>query len=220
MPHPRQRRKTCREYKGHPKTIKGEFIMTVETEIKDVKVEREEGQEEQGGSDNTKKEEEKERSYTQEEVEKMISDRVAREKRNAEKAIQESEKLAKMSADQKREYEFEKLKKENEELKAAQTRNELGKEATKILADSGIIANDEILSFVVREDAEKTNQSVEAFTNVVNSLVDNLVKEKLKGNAPKRQQGGIGALTKEEILKEKDATKRQQLIKENNHLFR
>ena len=161
-----------------------------------------------------------EKTFTQNELEEIVKQRLARAEKDKQKAIAEAEKLAKMSADQKREYEFEKLKKENEELKAAQTRNELGKEATKILADSGIIANDEILSFVVKEDAEKTNQSVEAFTNVVNSLVDNLVKEKLKGNAPKRQQGGIGALTKEEILKEKDATKRQRLIKENNHLFR
>lgn len=163
---------------------------------------------------------EPEKTFSQEELEEIVKQRLARAEKDKQKAIAEAEKLAKMSADQKREYEFEKLKKENEELKAAQTRNELGKEATKILADSGIIANDEILSFVVKEDAEKTNQSVEAFTNMVNGLVDSLVKEKLKGNAPKRQQGGIVALTKEEILKEKDATKRQKLIRENNHLFR
>ncbi|WP_164219373.1 phage scaffolding protein [Virgibacillus sp. YIM 98842] len=32
--------------------------------------------------------------------------------------------------------------------------------------------------------------------------------------------GGSGTITKEQIMKEKDATKRQQMIRENSHLFR
>lgn len=128
-------------------------------------------------------------TFTQEQVDKMIKDRISRAEKDKEKAIKEAEKLAKMSADQKKEYEFEKLQKENEELKKAQNRYELGKEATRILSESNIVATDEVLDFVVREDAETTNASVKAFSELVDKVVEEKVKEKLKGTSPKRQQG-------------------------------
>lgn len=128
-----------------------------------------------------------EKLFTQEQVNKMIQDRVARAIKDKEEAVKEAEKLAKMNAEQKREYELEKLKRENEELKAAQNRYELGREATKILSESGITATDEILEFVVREDAEKTGEAVKAFSELVDKISDEKMKEKLKGKPPKTQ---------------------------------
>src|SRR5690625_611620 len=117
----------------------------------------------QGNNENDEKDEKnKGKYYTQEELDKILASRLAREKKKTKEAIEEAEKLAKMTADQKREYELEKLKEENQKLKAAQNRYELGKEASKILATSGIVATDEILDFVVKDDAEQTNAAVKA----------------------------------------------------------
>ena len=55
--------------------------------------------------------------YTQEEVEKMMKDRVAREKKAAEEALEEAKKLAKMNEDEKAKYELEKLQSELAEYK-------------------------------------------------------------------------------------------------------
>src|SRR5690606_9036402 len=75
------------------------------------------------GDDKTnKKPNKKEKLFTQEEVNRIVKERLARALKDKEEAIKEAEKLAKMNAEQKREYELEKLRRENEELKKAQMR--------------------------------------------------------------------------------------------------
>lgn len=152
------------------------------------------------GKDDTPKDDDKPK-FTQTQVNKMIQDRVNRLERDKQKAIDEAEKLAKMNADEKREYELEKLQRENEELKAAQSRFELGKEATKMLATTGITATDEILDFVVREDAETTSEAVKSFADLVDKVSDERMKEKLKGNPPKKQPNGAKPITKQDVTK-------------------
>lgn len=153
--------------------------------------------------------------FTQEELERIIKQRIAREREAAEKAIKEAEKLAKMNEEQKREYELEKLRRENEELRKAQTRYELGKEATKMLAEKGIIANDEVLNFVVRDDAEQTSEAVRTFSELVERLAEEKMKEALKGKPPKQlreQQNGFkNPFSKEHF----NLTQQGKLIREN-----
>lgn len=174
------------------------------------------------GDDQGKKKDEKKppKTFTQEEVDKIISDRIAREKKAAQDAIAEAEKLAKMNADEKQQYEIEKLQRENEELKAEKNKVSLGKEAAKMLSEANIIADDDVLEFVVRADAEQTKSAVSAFTKLVQKKVDEAVKDKLRGNSPKKQTGTPGALTKEDILKIKDGAERIKKIQENPHLFK
>lgn len=147
-----------------------------------------------GEDDKTnKKPNKKEKLFTQEEVNRIVKERLARALKDKEEAIKEAEKLAKMNAEQKREYELEKLRRENEQLKKAQMRYELGREATKMLGEAGIMADDDVLSFVVRDDAEQTQQAVETFISLVDKLADMRMKEKLKGRPPKKdgQPGGF-----------------------------
>lgn len=182
----------------------------------------EKGNDTQDGQDDSKgeeKEEKDERTFTQKELDDIVQQRLRRAEKEKQDAIDEAKKLAKMNADEKREYELEKLKQENEELKAVQIRFELGKEATKMLATSGITATDEILDFVVREDAETTSEAVKAFTELITDTADALVKEKLKGNAP-RKQTGVTGITKQDILNIKDSAERIRAIQENQHLFK
>lgn len=142
-----------------------------------------------------------EKTYTESELQKIIKDRVAREKKATEKAIQEAEKLAKMNADEKRQYEFEQLQKELAELKQKESRNGLSKEAAKMLSERNISANDDLLALVVRDDAESTKESVSAFADLIEGLVADGVKKALAGTPPKVSVGTNGALTKEQFNK-------------------
>lgn len=150
--------------------------------------------------------EQHEKSYTQaevdemlkgrksaDEIEEIIKVRVAREKKVAEKAAQlaadEAAKLAKMNADEKAKYEKEKLLKELEELRKEKSYHALSKEALTMLSEQGITANDDLLAMVVKDTAEDTKAAVQAFTALVNTVVEGKVKEALSGTPPKAQPG-------------------------------
>lgn len=162
-----------------------------------------------------------EKKYTQAEIEEIIKQRIAREKKAAEKAIKEAEKLAQMNEEQKRQYELEKLKNELEEYKRKDAFNTMSKEASKMLSEHDIVADERVLSFVVKETADETKETVNAFVNLIKEKVQEGVKKALAGTPPKKnpQQPGT-ATSKEEIMKEKDPIKRQKLIQENLHLFK
>lgn len=126
------------------------------------------------------------------EVEEIVKARVAREKKAQEKAVAEAEKLAKMNAEEKQQYEadkrleeFERLQRENEQLRREQSFYSMSKEAGAMLSEHGIAASEGILTMVVRDTADDTKTAVEAFVDVVNKTVDVQVKEKLKGDTPK-----------------------------------
>ncbi|RDW17041.1 phage capsid protein [Oceanobacillus arenosus] len=163
----------------------------------------------------------KEKTYSQEEMEEIIKQRVAREKKAAEKAVQEAEKLAKMNEEQKRQYEFEKLQKELEDYKKKDAYNTMSKEASKMLVEHEIVADEKVLSFVVKETADETKDMVNAFVDLIKEKVQDGVKKALAGTSPKKNNTTPGTATsKEEIMKEKDSIKRQKLIQENIHLFK
>lgn len=159
------------------------------------------------------------KTYTEEQVQEMVKQRVAREKKAAEKAVAEAKKLAKMNEEQKKEYEFEQLQKKLADYEKKEAFYELSKEATKMLSEHEIIADDELLAFVVKDSAEDTQAAVNSFVSLVNSKVEEGVKKALAGKPPKVNQNSGKTLTKAQIFAEKDAIKRQKLIHENMNLF-
>ena len=159
-------------------------------------------------------------TFTKEQMEEIIKQRVAREKKAAEKAVQEAEKLAKMNQEEKEKYEFEKLKQELEEYKRKDTYYSLSKEASKMLSEHDISASDDLLQFVVKDSAEDTQQAVNSFVELLNAKVEEGVKKALSGQSPKVHTNTGKALTKEDILNEKDATKRIKMIQDNPNLFK
>lgn len=88
-----------------------------------------------------------------------------------------------------------------------------------MLAEHGVQANDELLQFVVKSDAEGTQQAVNTFVGLFNKAVEAQVKEKLSGSAPRVNTGNQSGMTKEKIMSEPDQMKRQKLISENLELF-
>lgn len=161
-----------------------------------------------------------EKKFTQAEVEKMMSDRIAREKKAAEKAIEEAKKLATMNETEKKEHEFKLLQEELAELKRKDTRYGLSREASKMLAEHAIQSDDTTLQFVVKDTAEETQEAVNAFVSLVNEKVEQGVKKALAGNTPRVGVNSNGALTKEKILDIKDSKERIQAIQNNPHLFK
>lgn len=134
---------------------------------------------------NNEEEEQTEKTYTESELKKIIQDRVAREKKATEKAVAEAEKLAKMNAEEKREHERQKLEEELAEYKRKDQFYSLSKEASKMLSEHNIHADDELLSFVVKDDAEATQAAVNTFVTMFNDKVEEGVKQALSGKSPK-----------------------------------
>ena len=143
----------------------------------------------------------KEKTFTEAEVQKLIKDRLAREQKAKEKAVAEAEKLAKMNQEEKEKYEFEKLKQELEEYKKKDTYYSLSKEASKMLSEHDINASDDLLQFVVKDNAEDTQTAVNSFVELINAKVEEGVKKALSGNSPKVHTQGNNELTKEEFNK-------------------
>lgn len=162
------------------------------------------------------------KTYTEDQLQSIIQDRLARERAKAEKAEAEAKKLAKMNATEKLQYQLQEKDNELNALRKAQEVAGMKKEATSILSEMGITANDTLLDFLVTDDADSTQTNIKAFNELVQAKADEIVQQKLKGSSPRLTNGvvnNIGGMTKAEIMSIKDDTVRQQKIRENLHLF-
>ena len=164
-----------------------------------------------------------EKTFTQSQLDEIIQKEKAKAKRSAEKEYQakmdEAEKLRKMNEVQKAEYEQEKQRAYIAELEAKINRSGLEREASKMLSEGGIVADDKILSIVVKDTAESTQEAVEGFVALVNELADKKVGEKLKGKTPKKMEDtSAGEITKEQFNK-MGYQSRNELLRNNPELY-
>lgn len=158
--------------------------------------------------------------YTDEDVNKLIDQKFAEWQKKKQREVDEAQKLATMNATQKAEYERDQLKKELEELKKQASLAEMSKTARKMLAEDGITVSDELLFMLVTTDAEETKAAVDGFSKAFTEAVESAVKERLKGEPPKRGTGGgVATMTKEQIMSIKDPELRQKKMLENKNLF-
>lgn len=164
-----------------------------------------------------------EKTFTQSQLDEIIQKEKAKAKRSAEKEYQakmdEAEKLRKMNEVQKAEYEQEKQRAYIAELEAKINRSGLEREASKMLSEGGIVVDDKILSIVVKDTAESTQEAVEGFVALVNELADKKVGEKLKGKTPKKMEDtSAGEITKEQFNK-MGYQSRNELLRNNPELY-
>ena len=164
-----------------------------------------------------------EKTFTQSQLDEIIQKEKAKAKRSAEKEYQakmdEAEKLRKMNEVQKAEYEQEKQRAYIAELEAKINRSGLEREASKMLSEGGIVVDDKILSIVVKDTAESTQEAVEGFVTLVNELADKKVSEKLKGKTPKKMEDtSAGEITKEQFSK-MGYQSRNELLQNNPELY-
>lgn len=166
---------------------------------------------------------EPEKKYTDADIDKIVKERLARERKAAEKKARqqaEAEKLKNMTAAEKRDAEFEQMKKELAELKAEKQNADMLSTASDILKDAGINVSSKLVGHLIAETADETKANVDEFVKLYNDAVNKGVKAAMKASGSNPKKGGTSTLTREEIMKVKNPAERQKLIKENMHLFR
>lgn len=114
-------------------------------------------------------------------------------KKQQENEKSEAKKLSKMNDNEKLQYEFEKMKAELEEAKTVKARYEMEKVATSILNEHKLPVNEQVLSFVVKADAEQTQEAIKTLSQLVNDTAEALLKERNKGNIPTRSNSNVKA---------------------------
>lgn len=109
----------------------------------------------------------------------------------------EAEKLAKMNAEQKAEYEKEKRDKELADREANITRRELAATAKEQLAEKGLpLSLADVLNY---ESAEACAASIDAVGKAFQEAVEKAVQERLTGGKPPKRADDKAAYTMEQI---------------------
>mgnify|MGYP000913116194 CR=1 FL=1 len=147
-------------------------------------------QDKDSSKDTSKDSSKDKKTLTQDEVNAIIQARLATEKAKWEEdfkaklgeAITEAEKLARMNAEQKAEYERQKKETELANREAEITRRELRAQALEALAEKGLPK--QLADILVYTDAQSTNDSIVAVEKVFRAAVEAGVNERLKGNPP------------------------------------
>lgn len=171
-----------------------------------------------GNNDDAEPDSKDTKKYSDADVDEIINKKFAKWQKEQEKKISEAEKLAGMNAQEKAEHERDKLQKELDELKLANSIAEMEKTARTMLHDDGVNVPDEVVSSLIAEDADSTKTKVEAFSKAFKEAVQTAVKDALKGKAPATGKGG-STLTKADILKIANRAERQKAIAEHIDLF-
>lgn len=163
------------------------------------------------------------KTFTQDEVDKIIAKRLAREKKDIEEKIEkerkEAEELAKLSEAEKQKKLFEKEKAEFEETKRAYEREKLLNETQKQLSIRNLPIS--MAKHLVGENAENTLENINEFEKDFNSALEKMVNERLKGNTLK---GGTTKINNSNNLSKEQFNKmtykeRIKLFEEDRELY-
>lgn len=109
------------------------------------------------------------------------------------KALEEKERLSKLSEKERKEEELSKREKEIADRLAEIERKELKADAVTDLTEKGLPAN--FADFLLAENAEKTLENINNFKTAFDEAVNAAVKEKLRQDTPRDSVGGGGKST-------------------------
>lgn len=134
---------------------------------------------------------EKQKTFTQEELNRAISVRLSQQKEKHEKVLSEklseAEKLAKMNAEQKADYEKQQFEKKMAEREASIARRELLAEAKEQLSRRELPA--ELIDCLDLSSAENCKRSLAAVENAFSSSVEKKINGKLRLSPPGKSCG-------------------------------
>lgn len=125
------------------------------------------------------------KKYSDEDVDKIVTKKLARWKAEQTEKDEEAKKLAEMNANQKKDYE---VKKANEVAATAQAevaRYKMTETARKMATDAEIALTDEDLNHLVTEDATTTKANMDWLSGLKDRIEKDVKEEYLKGNPPK-----------------------------------
>ena len=161
------------------------------------------------------------KTFTQDEVNEMISKRLQRERKDIKAQIEaerkQAEELAKLSEQEKASKLLELKEKElNDKIKAFENEKLLN-ETSKQLASKNL--HIQFAEMLKGNDAEKTFENIQLFEAKFNEAVEKVVTERLRGNVPKTTTSSSNpSITKEQFSK-MDLAQRQKLFNDNRELY-
>lgn len=153
---------------------------------------------------------------TEKELQSMIDKRVSQALATQKQKLEEANKLANMSAEERREAEYQEKIKALEEREAKLARAELMTELTKQLSEKNLPV--ESADFLIGKDADATSANLKAFEKMFNKAVSAQVAQQLGGNAPQASTNETGAITKEQFSK-MTLAQQSQLYRDNPELY-
>ena len=161
------------------------------------------------------------KTFTQEEVDKMISKRLQRERKDIEAKIEaerkEAEELSRLSEQERQKKLFEKQVKEFEETKKAFENERLLNETSKQLASKNLPI--EFAEMLKGNDAENTFKNIQLFEVKFNEAVEKVVTERLRGNVPKTTTSSSNPSITKEQFRSMSYMEKMNLYNENKDLF-
>ena len=120
-----------------------------------------------------------EKTFTQEELDKILNKKFAQWQKKTEEAKAEAERKAKLT-------EAEKLAEERKEFESMKRQFEYEQRVnstSKVLASNNLPI--EFADFLIAENDEATTQRVDLFKNAFNEALEKALTERLRGNTPK-----------------------------------
>ena len=153
-----------------------------------------------------------EKTFTQEELDKILNKKFAQWQKKTEEAKAEAERKAKLT-------EAEKLAEERKEFERMKMQFEYEQRVnstSKVLASNNLPI--EFADFLIGDSDEATTQRVDLFKNAFNEALEKAVNERLKGRTPKVSTSKNEGITKDQFNK-MDLVQRQKLFVENRELY-
>jgi len=154
-------------------------------------------------------------TYTDEQVNEIVKKRLARAEKEKQAAVDEAAKLAKMNADQKKDYELDKAQKERDELKSQLAAYEMGKQARSMFEDAKLSVTEDDLKHVVTSEAESTETNVKWLIAHDQVVAEHIRQELLKGSTPLDPSSN----RKTKSLDDMDLLERSELKRKDPELY-
>lgn len=138
--------------------------------------------------------EEQEKTFTQEDINKMIAKAKKKEREKAEaefnkrfeEKIAEEKRLAGLSDEQKQKEAEKKAREAFIKEQAEFKREKMLYETEKLLRKEGL--NEELAGYVIRESAEETLEEINKLKGIFNASIEQEINSKLKNTAPRKGQ--------------------------------
>lgn len=153
---------------------------------------------------------------SEKELQSMMDKRVSQALETQKKKLDEANKLANMTAEEKREHEYNEKLKALEEREAKLARAELMTELTKQLSEKNLPL--ESAEFLIGADAEATSKNLKSFEKMFNKAVSAQVASKLGGSAPQAETADNGQITKEQF-KKMNLAQQSEIYRTNPELY-
>lgn len=104
---------------------------------------------------------------TDDDVNDIVKNKKSRWQKDLEKEREEYDKLNKMNADEKLQYQLDQQAEKLAEYERKETLSKMSETASEMLTEKGVTASKEVLSLLVSEDAETTSTNVKAYLTVI-----------------------------------------------------